>query len=215
MNDILEYSDLVYSVANKYFKNYSNRDDLYQVGMIGLIKAYNNYKPNSNCKFSTYAYNYIYGEMSLLVRQDKTIKVSKQISSLNSKIERAYVLLTQKLMKEPSISEIAYYLGIDEYYVSEALNSINKVASINENINYDNDLTLEDIIGYRENYEDRIYLDQQLSKLTKEELQLIKNRYLNDLTQSETSKIMNMSQVQVSRNEQKILKKLRKSMQAA
>lgn len=215
MNNILEYSNLVYSIANKYFKNYSNRDDLYQVGMIGLIKAYKNYKPNNNCKFSTYAYNYIYGEMSLLVRQDKTIKVSKQISKLNIKIEKAYVLLTQKLMKEPTISEIAYYLGIDEYYVSEALNSINKITSINESINDDNALTLEELIGYSENYEDKIYLDQQLSKLTKAELQLIKNRYLNDLTQSETSKIMNMSQVQVSRNEQKILKKLRNNMQAA
>ena len=66
---------LIYSIAN-YFKNYSNKEDLYQVGRLGLITAYKKYNPNMNCKFTTYAYPYILGEMRRLVREDKGIKIS-------------------------------------------------------------------------------------------------------------------------------------------
>ena len=169
MDKVLEYENLVYSLMKKFY-NYPYKDDLYQVGIKGLIEAYNHFKDNMGCKFSTYAYMYIYGEMKKLVREDKGIKISRQISKLNLQIEKAYVLLTQKNMKEPTI------------------------------------------IGYSVNYDDKIVIKEQLSKLSSEELDLIKYRYMNDFTQTETSKILNMSQVQVSRKEQKILKKLRDKM---
>ena len=125
---------LIYSITN-YFKNYSSKEDLYQAGCLGLINAYKKYDPNMNCKFTTYAYPYILGEMRKLVREDKGIKVSREISKLNLKIEKAYVLLSQKLMKEPSIEEIANFLEIPEYYVSEAIMSLNKIKSIDEPVN--------------------------------------------------------------------------------
>lgn len=204
---------LVYSIA-QYFKNYKNKDDLYQAGYLGIVNAYNNYDPNYNCKFSTYAYTYILGEMRKLVRTDKSIKVNRSISKLNLLIEKAYMLLTQKNMRVPTYKEIATYLNIDEYYVAEAIMSLNPVKSIDEPINEEANCTLQEIIGYSDNIDDLIMLKDSLLKLNDKEKQLIQNRYMNNLTQQEVSDIMNMSQVQVSRKEKKILKKLKSTMVA-
>ena len=117
---IVNNKNLVYSIAN-YFKNYKSKEDLYQAGFLGLVKAYKNYKSDIGCKFTTYAYSYIFGEMKKLVREDKGLKISREISKLNLKIEKAYILLTQKNMKEPSIKELSQYLDIPEFLISEAL----------------------------------------------------------------------------------------------
>ncbi len=213
-NLILNSEKLIYSIAN-YFKNYNSKEDLYQAGCLGLVTAYKKYNPNMNCKFTTYAYPYILGEMRKLVREDKGLKISREISKLNLKIEKAYILLSQKLMKEPSIEEIAKYLEIPEYYVSEAIISLNKIKSIDEPITNDGkDLTLEEVIGKSNNIDDLILLRDSLNKLTEDEKELINNRYVNDYTQSETSKIIGMSQVQVSRKEHKVLEKLKQKMVA-
>ncbi len=211
-NIIMENQGLIYE-AMKYFKNYNNVDDLYQVGCIGFIKAYKNYKEDKGCKFSTYAFTYILGEMKKLVREDKGLKISNQISKLNLKIDKAYILLSQQLMRIPTITEVASYLEIPEYLVSEAINSNISIKSIDEPINEDGkESTLQDIIGYSDNIDDLIYLRNNLSKLTDEEREIINNRYMYDLTQSETSKLMGLSQVQVSRKEKKILQKLKYQM---
>ncbi len=213
-NLILNNEKLIYSICN-YFKNYNSREDLYQAGCVGLISAYKKYNPNMNCKFTTYAYPYILGEMRKLVREDKGMKISREITKLNLKIEKAYILLTQKLMKEPSIEEIANYLEIPEYYVSEAILSLNKIKSIDEPVNSDGkEFTLQEIIGNSNNIDDLILLKESLKNLNSEELELINNRYIKDYTQSETSKIIGMSQVQVSRKEHKVLEKLKQKMVA-
>ena len=209
---IYENEKLIYSIAN-YFKNYNSMEDLYQAGCLGLINAYKRYNPNLNCKFTTYAYTYILGEMRKLVREDKGLKISREISKLNLKIEKAYILLSQKLMKEPSITEIASYLEIPEYYVSEAIMSLNKIKSIDEPItNEGKDITLQDIIGESNNIDDLILLRDSLNNLSYEEKELINNRYINDYTQTEISKTLGMSQVQVSRKEHKVLEKLKQRM---
>lgn len=208
---IFSNQNLVYSISN-YFKNYKNKEDLYQAGYIGIINAYKNYNVNQGCKFSTYAYSYILGEMRKLVREDKGIKISRQISKMNLMIEKAYILLSQKLMRTPSTKEIATYLEIDEYLVVEAINSTNVIRSIDEPVNEEGNFTLGEVVGYSENVDDLMLLRENLLKLNKDEQELIKNRYLNDLTQTETSNIMNMTQVQVSRQEKKILQKLKSKM---
>ena len=187
----------------KYFYNYPNKDDLYQAGCIGLIEAYYRYRSDQNTKFTTYAYPYILGEMRKLVREDKGIKISRNISSLYLKIEKASILLSQKLMREPSISEIASFLEIREELVVEAINSTNILLDVDEiPISHHDDLT------------DEIYLREELSKLSSEEWDIIQNRYLDDRTQTETANIMGISQVQVSRKEQKILQKLKNRLVA-
>ncbi len=204
---------LVYSIA-QYFKNYKNKEDLYQAGYLGIVNAYNNYDASYGCKFSTYAYTYILGEMRKLVRLDRSVKINRSISKMNLLIEKAYMLLTQKYMRIPSYKEIADYLGVEEYYVSEAIMSNSAVKSIDEPINDDGASSLQEIIGYSENVDDLIMLKDSLLALNEKEKELIKNRYMNNLTQTETSNIMNMSQVQVSRKEKKILQKLKSTMVA-
>ena len=211
-NLIMNNERLIYSIAN-YFKNYNSKEDLYQAGCLGLITAYKKYNPNMNCKFTTYAYPYILGEMRKLVREDKGLKISREITKLNLKIEKAYVLLTQKLMKEPSIEEISRFLEIPEFYVSEAILSLNKIKSIDEPVNDEGrDFTLQDVIGESENIDELIMLKELLQGLNSEEKAIIDNRYMKDYTQSETSKLVGMSQVQVSRKEHKVLQKLKQKM---
>lgn len=209
---IIENERLIYSIAN-YFKNYNSREDLYQAGCLGLINAYKRYNTNMNSKFTTYAYPYILGEMRKLVREDKGLKVSREITKLNLKIEKAYILLSQKLMKEPSIEEIAHFLEIPEFYVSEAILSLNRIKSIDEPVNSEGrEFTLQDVIGESKNIDDLIMLKESLQKLNEEEKAIIDNRYIKDYTQSETSKLIGISQVQVSRKEQKVLNKLKQKM---
>lgn len=213
-NLIKENEKLIYSIAN-YFKNYNSKEDLYQAGCLGLISAYKKYNPDMNCKFTTYAYMYILGEMRKLVRQDKGIKISRDITKLNLKIEKAYILLTQKLMKEPTIEEISNYLEIPSYLVSEAILSLNKIKSIDEPVTSEGkEITLQEIIGKSDNVDDLIMLKEVLNDLTYDEKELIKSRYIDDFTQSETSRIIGISQVQVSRKEHKVLEKLKKKMVA-
>src|SRR5215510_7553556 len=92
---ILKNERLIYSIM-KYFDRYQNKEDLFQAGCIGLIEAYHRYDETHGTKFSTYAYDYILGEMRKLVREDKGIKVNRKISSLYLKIEKASILLSQK-----------------------------------------------------------------------------------------------------------------------
>lgn len=213
-NLVLENKNLIYKIS-MLFTNYSNKEDLFQVGCIGLINAYKRYDESFNTKFSTYAYPFILGEMNSYVKKDKGIKISREISKINSMVERVSVLLTQKLMREPSIKEIASYLEIDECLVVEAMKSRNAIKSVDCVINDDGkEITLLDTIPDVNNMDMNtlIALKEELGKLSTEEKELINTRYVRDLTQSETADIMGISQVQVSRKEQKVLLKLRNNL---
>ena len=213
---IEENKNLIYSISH-YFENYPNKEDLFQVGVIGLITAYKNYNPAFNNKFTTYAYTYILGEMKKFIREDKGIKISRDITKLNLQIEKASVLLSQKLMRYPTTKEIANFLEIDEYFVIEAIKSTNVIQSFDEPINdSEKQITLYDTVSEakKSDLNDLIALRQELEELPELEKQLIEQRYLFDLTQSETAKKLGMTQVQVSRREQKVLTKLKNKLTA-
>lgn len=212
MEEILEYEKLVYSVVKK-FQGY-DIEDLKQVGMVGLAKAYKNYKEGFNTKFSTYAYTYILGEVLSYIRESRSFKISKEYGSLYKKINEAKELLSQKLMREVSNFEVACFLEIDETLVDEVILANSKVQSLDASLNEfddDKEINLYDFAKYNEKKYDAENIDlfMELDNLTEIEKELIYDRYFNDLTQSEVSKKLSMSQVQVSRNEAKILKKLR------
>jgi len=211
---ILENQNLIYALTN-YFKGYSNKEDLFQAGCIGMIQAYKKYDANKGAKFTTYATPYILGEMKKLIREDKNIKISSNINKLYLKIEKTNILLTQQLMRMPTYFEIASYLEIPEYLVAEALNSKIPISSLDVPIN-DNGkpITLEEIIGTTNDVDLLIDLRQALNELSKEEQELIMMRYINDQTQQEIAKILKTSQVQVHRKEQKILTKLKDKLVA-
>lgn len=213
---LLENSNLIYSIM-RYFEKYALKDDLYQAGCIGMMQAYEKYDPNVGVKFTTYAYPYILGEMRKLVREDKTIKVSRNLQVLNLKIEKATIVLAQKLMRMPTYEELTNYLEVPEYVIADALGSVKSIYSIDEPIMTDGkEMTLHEMIGRVDdpNLDDLIMLKQELEKLSPFERELISRRYCDDLTQQETANIFGMSQVQVSRKEQKVLSKLRDKLAA-
>ena len=211
---ILENKNLIYSIT-RYFEKYSNKEDLFQAGCIGMIMAYKNYNPDMNVKFTTYAYPYILGEMKKLVREDKSIKISRNIQMLNLKIEKANILLTQKLMRKPTTLELADFLEIPIYMIEEAINSTKPIYSIDEPLNDEGkDITLQDTIGKTDDIDDLLLLKDELAKLNPFEQQLINKRYIDDLTQQQTAYELGISQVQVSRGEQKILTKLKSKLVA-
>ena len=209
---IEQNKNLIYKIATLFN---GNKEDLFQVGCIGLINAYKKYDESYNTKFSTYAYPYILGEISSYVKRDKGIKVSREISKLNSMIERAGILLTQKLMREPSISELANYIEIDESLVVDALRARYPIMSTDSVINDDGrEITLMDTIPDINGMDMNtlVALKEELLKLDSFERELINERYVQNLTQSEVASNLGISQVQVSRKEQKVLSKMRSNL---
>ena len=207
---IKENKGLIYNIIKKY-TTYYEFDDLYQASIIGIIKAWNNYKKEKNVKFTTYAYKYILSEVLALIYNTKTIKTSKEYNKLYKKILEARTILTQKLMKEPTIKELSMFLEIDETIITKVLTSKEKVKSLDEMlIDNENNLTLLDKISSNNSINiDNFLLKEELKNLTAEEQELIKLRYFEEKTQQEVASYYKTNQVKISRNEQKILKKLK------
>ena len=213
---ITDNENLIYKITH-YFSNYSSKEDLFQVGCVGLIKAYKNYSENYNTKFTTYAYPYILGEIKKYIREDKGIKYSRDITKLNLKIERANIVLSQKLMRIPTYKELSEYLGIDEYFISEALCASNVLQSLDEPIVSDGkEITLYDTVPNVEmmDLDTLVSLRQELSLLDKNDYKIISGHFLQDKTQSEIASDLGINQVQVSRREQKILTRLKDKLAA-
>ena len=203
MEGLLEYDGLIYKIISKYPKRY-DRDDLYQVGMLGLIDAYKHYDSSYGAKFSTFAYYYIVGEVNKYIRENSSLKVSKNLVELKKNILECREMMIQKLGRNPTNLEISLYLDVDESLIDSALIATDEVTSIDDNINL--------IKSYDDTSPEVLDLKGEINKLSPDERKLIYARYYEELTQSETSNILGMSQVQVSRNETKILKKLRNSL---
>lgn len=207
--DILENNEfIVYSVISRYL-NYFDRDDLYQVGMIGLINAYKNYNPNCNTKFSSYAYFYVKGEVTKYIREFNSLKISKDIIELNKKIEKTRELLTNKLGYIPNNGELALFLEVDEGKINDAVMVNEMVMSLDDEICDNNNLY--DTLGFNEKSykEELLDLRNELSKLDPFEKELLEKRYNEGLTQNELSKELGVNQVKISRCEKKILTKLK------
>ena len=208
---IKENNNLIYSIINKYAKYYEI-EDLYQVSIIGIMKAYQNYKQGFGVKFTTYAYKYILSEVLLYINNNKTIKVSRDYLKLYKKILEARTLLTQKLMKEPSNYEISLFLEIDEAIINEVMRYQERVKSLDEVVSDEGrEICLIDQIPIHNN-DTNTYLIDELRTLTEEEQYLINLRYFEGKTQSEIAKIFGTKQVNVSRIEHKTLKKLKNKL---
>ncbi len=155
------------------------------------------------------------GEIRKYIREDKSIKVSREISLLNYKINKAIILLSQKLMREPSKKEIAEFLEIDENSINEAINSLNPIKSLDDSLNDDETFSLYEVIPSKEeNVDNVIMLRESIAKLNADEKKLIELRYYSDRTQTEIAHYFNTNQTGISRQEQKILVKLRNSLSA-
>ena len=215
VEDVIEENrNLIYSVCSKY-QGYNDKGDLHQVGVIGLMKAYKNFDEARDVKFSTYAFPYIVGEVSSYVRENKAIKVSRDMIRLGRKINEYIDKHIKVRGYAPTVSEIALMLDAPEEKIISALDACRQTKSLDEEINNEGKtITLLDVTPKKETLSKDVLLDlkEAFSYLSDEEKMLVENRYFKDLTQSEVAKIMDVNQVYVSRMEKKVLKKMKSKM---
>ncbi len=207
---------LVRSVVSKFANIGYERDDLFQLGSIGLIKAIYKFDPSFNVKFSTYAVPMILGEIKRYLRDDGMVKVSRSLKQLAIKAKSQGEILTKKLGREPTVEEIAEALGVEKEDLVMAIEANFSVEYLHGVIHEEegSPICLMDKISLKEENEeekviDNILLKEVLGKLEKRERQIIMLRYFEDKTQSEIGEILKISQVQVSRIEKKVLLKLK------
>jgi RNA polymerase sporulation-specific sigma factor len=206
---IKESAGLIWKIAKNFYG--MDKNDLYQAGVLGVIKAYQNYSNDAKTKFSTYAYSYIYGEM-YMATCNKEMKYGKDLIRLVSMIEKGKNILAQKLMKEPTIAELAEFLELPKEKVEYALLSVGNVTSFDENpLSH---RALSETVALREetSEDDKLLLKDSINSLNPLEKDIIVSRYYEDLTQSETAKKLGITQVLVSRYESKSLSKMREYM---
>jgi len=208
---IEENKSLIYKIAHSY-NGYASIDDLFQVGCIGIINAYKNYKDNYNTKFSTYAYNYILGEITNYLKNDKLLKMYGDNQKIYKLYEKTRDYLTSIKGYNPSLKEISDFMEINEYDLYNAINNNSEIVSIDSEIK--DNLYLHDVIGedHGEETDIKIDLKNMIDSLDKNDRKLINYRYYQDFTQSETASLLGMTQVQVSRRENKILSKMKSEM---
>lgn len=200
---------LIWEISKKFYG--VEKSDLYQAGVLGVIKAYQNYHSDGTTKFSTYAYKYIYGEM-YMVANSKSIKLSKDVIKLVHMIERGRNMLAQKIMHIPSNRELADYLEMPVQKIEQALQYAGTVLSLDNDS--DEERSLHETIALPQSVSelDRLLLNDSINTLNPLEQDIIESRYYEDLTQSETAKKLGITQVMVSRYETKSLAKLREYM---
>lgn len=200
---------LVHSICKRFKGKGIEYDDLYQAGCIGLIKATDGFDKDRGIMFSTYAVPVIMGEVRRLFRDGGAVKVSRSVKELALKISYEKQKLEQNLSREPTVMELANKLGVSAEEITEALCATQATVSLTysgeEGIK-ETELPTE---SYEEEISNKIILDEAFEKLDETERRIMKYRYFEFMTQSKTAKILNMSQVQVSRAEKKILLKLR------
>ncbi|MBR7061214.1 MAG: sigma-70 family RNA polymerase sigma factor [Eubacterium sp.] len=199
---------LVHSIASRFRSRGVEYDDLYQAGCIGLIKAIDNFDESKGFQFSTYAVPVIMGEIKRLFRDGNSIKVSRSLKENSIKVQAIREKFLKKEMREPTISELSKLSNFSAEELSEILSVMNPVVSINSFYEEDGE---EFDIPYDESEKvfNKIVVDELMKSLSESEKAIITNRYFYSKTQCETAKILGVSQVQISRKEKAILKKLR------
>lgn len=209
---VAENLGLVRASAKKLSGKGVEYEELYSAGCEGLVKAADRFDASLGYRFSTYAMPVILGEMKRIFRDGGTVKVSRSLRELWLKISRASAEFELKNGREPTVSEISQILGVEASLVSEALCASRIPMSLSakddeENSEYDipTDSTEAEVT-------EKLTLRALIEELPFEDKELIKLRYFKEKTQSQTAKMLGMTQVQVSRREKKILLSLREKM---
>ena len=212
---ILENSGLIWSIARRYMGRGVETDDLYQLGCLGFLKAIDGFDLEFGTQFSTYAVPKISGEIRRFLRDDGAVKVSRGLKEQSSAIKGMRSKLTSLFGREPTIQEIADQLGLSPEEIAIAETATAATESIQQE-NGEDGFTLENVLTDTESEEklvERIAVRQVVESLPEREKMVIQLRYYHGLTQQRVAKVMNVSQVQVSRIEKKALEKLREFMQ--
>ena len=209
---------LVLSILKKYKTRVDNMDDLFQIGCIGLIKAIDNFDTSFNVKFSTYAVPMILGEVKRYLRDNTSIRVARSVKDTAYKVLNTKELLINKLNREPSTKEISDYMGISEYEICNALDSMKDTISIFEPIYNDGGDTiylsdqLSDKNNNMNNIIENIAIKDAMNKLKDKEKFILTERYIIGKTQMELADEIGISQAQISRLEKSALDNIKKNI---
>lgn len=208
---VSENAGLIWSIVKRFMGRGAEPDDLYQLGCLGFLKAVQGFDLSFGTQFSTYAVPKIAGEIRRFLRDDGTIKVSRSIKEQAVSIRTARNLLVHALGREPSIQEIANQTGLTMEEIAMAETATAATESIQREAGEEG-FTLENILTDTESEEamvEKISLRQAIARLPEREAMVIRLRYYHGLTQERVSKVLSVSQVQVSRIEKKALRHLK------
>ncbi len=211
---VTENSGLIWSVARRFMGRGVEAEDLYQLGCLGFIKAYEGFDLEFGTQFSTYAVPKIAGEIRRFLRDDGVVKVSRSVKEQAIAIKTVRNHLTSALGREPTVTEISRQTGFTPEEIALAENATAYTESINRQTGEDG-FSLENILTDTESEEklvEKISLKQAIERLPEREAMVIRLRYFHGLTQDRASKVLQVSQVQVSRIEKKALEHLRELM---
>lgn len=220
---VIDNTPLIWSIVKRFTGRGTENEDLFQIGTIGLIKAIDNFNTDMEVRLSTYAVPLIMGEIKRHLRDDGIIKISRQIKDNGIKVKRATDEYIKRTGEEPTVAQLSYMLGIDTDDIVMAIEAASQVESIYKPV-YGNDGSemslLEKVMSDNDNIQsedteknrliDSMLLSELLKSLTREEQEIIRLRYYEELTQSDIARRYKTSQVQISRMEKKILLKLKK-----
>ena len=203
---------LVHACAGRFRGRGMEYDDLYSAGCVGLIKAYDNFDESRGVCFSTYAVPVILGEIKKLFREGGTVKVSRSLKELGLRVNAAREHHRKLCGTEPTLSQLAEELGESVENITLAIQAAQPALSLTpEGENNDRQIDIP-VESPEEELADKIGLAEVLESLPEEDRLLIRLRFYANRTQSETAKVLHTTQVQISRRERKILRKMRERL---
>ncbi len=216
MSKLIEDNNgLIWSIVKRFKDRGYELEDLYQIGTIGFIKSIKKFDTSFEVKLSTYAVPYILGEIKRFIRDDGSVKVSRSLKELASKIREIQERYLKEKGQEISISEIAKELKTTKEEIAVALDSLNPTVSIYDNVYSDDEGGIGFIdkiatgIDESEQIANKISIRNLIGNLEDREKQIILLRYYKNKTQMEVAKILGISQVQVSRIEKRVLNSMK------
>ena len=212
---VAENSGLIWSVARRFAGRGTEAEDLYQLGCLGFLKAVQGFDLNYGTQFSTYAVPKIAGEIRRFLRDDGAVKVSRGIKEQAAMVKNARNLLVNAFGREPTVQELSAQIGIAPEEIAFVETATAATESINRESGEDG-FTLESVLSNTESEDamlEKISLRQAIENLPEREALVIRLRYFHGLTQQRVSKVLDVSQVQVSRIEKKAISKLRQLME--
>ena len=203
---------LVHTCARRFVGRGIEYDDLYQAGSMGLVKAVDGFDESRGLKFSTYAVPVILGEIRRLFRDGGTVKVSRSLKELAMRVSRERDAFCLREGREPSVTELAEALGIEREQAAEALGASLPALSLTRSGEDEGDEVDIPVASPEESVTNRLALRQLLDELPPPDRTLIECRYFKRQTQQAIAEQLGMTQVQVSRRERMILRRLREQL---
>ena len=212
---IEENAGLIWSVARRYFGRGVEPDDLYQLGCLGFLKAIDGFDEGYGTRFSTYAVPKIAGEIRRFLRDDGAVKVSRGLKERAVSIRAARIALEQALGRDPTVSELSEKTGLSPEDIALAETAALPTESLQQETGEEG-FSLEQLLGdwtQEERLVEYVALRQAIEGLPEKEKQVVFLRFYHGMTQQSASRVLSVSQVQVSRLERRAVKRLREMLE--